>query len=725
VSYASKDKARVLPIVARLRALGLTVFIDEVQIDGAGVDQTPRVIGKSQAILFFASGASYQSSQTIMELALARRKQKGIVPVFLDEVETPDAFASFLPEQQVRLRALGEFDPLPEIFKKLQESGVQPQPPSAPAFVEAPEPAGADIPINRVAFSVFAPPAVRPQSSFVLSVWAILHESDRSVDAEVPRRQREEMLRRASAGGKLVETGTRGPILIPASSDLTLTIDVPGFEIAEPVDTLLWEGEIANVSFVVRAPDLAPGTYPGTVRVLRYGLLLTRVVFAIEVANGVPAEPPAPIVVRTEQRNVRSAFASYASDDRADVLARVQGIRAAGIDVFIDVLALRAGDRWEIELERAIDERDVFYLFWSAAARSSEWVDREWRMALGARGPDFIWPVPLADPRDVPPPPELAHKHFNDELLPHIEGEWRRHATAQPVAFLSASAPAFIGAAPLVPYLIERQQQAHEVMDAFSLHSQSYPRRPLVFFVHANPDQALDEYVERFQQHELPKVLGHMRSEGYRDIIRRVDLRWPDGDWGSNPTRTFEHLKADLLNQFNLTSSDWPLGLAAELLKAHAVPLICYQLAWEDWDDRKLRTLKAWVREWAAMPDLPPGSPIVVVFAIQQNRASKGARFPFVRRAKSPIIEIARFGELTSKDLLVIPLTELGNVYMADVDDWIRSVVKPRDPAKMVKRFREVLDDPALFGPEGISMTRFVDLMHRTGALDMLTTWEP
>lgn len=260
-------------------------------------------------------------------------------------------------------------------------------------------------PIDRVGFSVFAPAAVPPRSSFVLSVWASLQEPNRASEPDNPRRnQREEMLRRASAGGRLIEAGTRAPVQIPTSSDLALAVELNGFDIPEPVDVLTWEGEIANVSFVVTAGDLVPGSYPGTVRVSRLGLLVTRVVFEIIVGVGVVDRP---VQLGVGQRNIRSAFASYASDDREAVLGRVQGMRATGIDVFLDVLTLRAASDWEAALRRAIAERDVLYLFWSPAALASPWVEREWRMALEEKGLDFIWPVPLADPRDAPPPDEL------------------------------------------------------------------------------------------------------------------------------------------------------------------------------------------------------------------------------------------------------------------------------------------------------------------------------
>jgi hypothetical protein len=66
--------------------------------------------------------------------------------------------------------------------------------------------------------------------------------------------------------------------------------------------------------------------------------------------------------------------------------------------------------------------RDVFYLFWSRAARASEWVEKEWRHALQARGLDFIDPAPLTPADQAPPPSDLASLHFNDpiRLYKHI-----------------------------------------------------------------------------------------------------------------------------------------------------------------------------------------------------------------------------------------------------------------------------------------------------------------
>jgi len=99
--------------------------------------------------------------------------------------------------------------------------------------------------------------------------------------------------------------------------------------------------------------------------------------------------------------------------DRREVMARVQSLRiATKMDVFLDCLSIRPGEKWKETLREEISRRDVFWLFWSRHALSSEWVDWEWRTALAEKTLDGIQPHPL-EPADLaPPPPELADLQF-------------------------------------------------------------------------------------------------------------------------------------------------------------------------------------------------------------------------------------------------------------------------------------------------------------------------
>jgi tetratricopeptide (TPR) repeat protein len=109
-------------------------------------------------------------------------------------------------------------------------------------------------------------------------------------------------------------------------------------------------------------------------------------------------------------------FVSYSRRDR-EVTEKYKVAQVAlGNDTFIDVDNLRAGEDWRAALARAIDQADVFQLFWSFNSASSEHCRYEWMYALQVRCPDghcegFIRPVfwqkPMPDP-----PPELKDLNF-------------------------------------------------------------------------------------------------------------------------------------------------------------------------------------------------------------------------------------------------------------------------------------------------------------------------
>ena len=164
------------------------------------------------------------------------------------------------------------------------------------------------------------------------------------------------------------------------------------------------------------------GELPGAATIFVGGMLIADVRFVV----AVQAESEAVDALAAGERHYRSAFASYAHEDRDAVLARIQGMRkvAHDLDVFLDVARLRSGQHWQAALKEEILRRDVMYLFWSKAASQSKWVNWEWRCALRERGIDFIDPCPLAPPDVVPPPKRLADKlHFNDWELKYMDGQ--------------------------------------------------------------------------------------------------------------------------------------------------------------------------------------------------------------------------------------------------------------------------------------------------------------
>jgi hypothetical protein len=207
-------------------------------------------------------------------------------------------------------------------------------------------------------------------------------------------------------------------IAIERNSQLTFELLLPGLAIDTPVQSLTWRGQPASVEFGVAIPASLPRpTVIGTVIVSQNSVPLGQLKFKLAV--GQPTQEAVPM--GHAARRFRKAFVSYSSKDRLEVLKRVQALLLADIEVFQDVLNLEPGDRWEQQLYRQIAGADVFFLFWSNAAKESKWVIKEALYALECQGgkedqPPEIIPVILEGPPTIPPPPELSHLHFQDRL---------------------------------------------------------------------------------------------------------------------------------------------------------------------------------------------------------------------------------------------------------------------------------------------------------------------
>ncbi|HWH76843.1 MAG TPA: toll/interleukin-1 receptor domain-containing protein [Candidatus Binatus sp.] len=93
------------------------------------------------------------------------------------------------------------------------------------------------------------------------------------------------------------------------------------------------------------------------------------------------------------------AFLSYCRDDETRVLAVQQALEQRGIAVWRDVGQIKAGDPWIKNIENGLRQSRCMVLFNSQPALQSEWVQREWNVALTLNM--RIIPVRL-DAADVP-----------------------------------------------------------------------------------------------------------------------------------------------------------------------------------------------------------------------------------------------------------------------------------------------------------------------------------
>lgn len=251
-------------------------------------------------------------------------------------------------------------------------------------------------------FSVVAPGYVAPCEAFVIEVF--VHAKEEL--ASIPNWSAMPYGRRFTAG----------PRKLASSTEVEVTVEVPGIFIERPVGTLHWDGALGMLQVPCKMPlDAMELAYTGRAVFRVASITIAEANFLITLG---PTNTRKTNIV-THKKWVRSAFASYASSDRERMLARVQGMQkiAPFIDVFIDVLSLRSGDRWMEVVRDEIRARDVLFLFWSHAASQSHYVDVEWRTALAEHGLDGVDPVPLESPKLAPPPEELRALHFHDWTL--------------------------------------------------------------------------------------------------------------------------------------------------------------------------------------------------------------------------------------------------------------------------------------------------------------------
>ena len=294
----------------------------------------------------------------------------------------------------------GLFSKLGSIFEgKSSES-------SAPAPAAKPVPAPATV--DDVQFRGTAPETIRPGEYFPVKI--MMYRED---DYQRADRESAAVADRTKSASSSVFQATRG-------QQFRITLQSPDIQLDCETQQLRWNGKFAAADFEVYLPenyDRRQLRLRG--RVYSDNAVLTDLKLILQIG----AEQPQSVVC--EKVRLRSAFISYASADRAKVVARIQGIQLAcpDMDLFFDAESLRRGEHWESRLYQEIAQRDLFYLFWSQNAAASDWVQKELRYAMAQKTADYIEPIPLEGPESCPPPQCLMDKHFNDWTLRYLNNQ--------------------------------------------------------------------------------------------------------------------------------------------------------------------------------------------------------------------------------------------------------------------------------------------------------------
>ena len=261
---------------------------------------------------------------------------------------------------------------------------------------------------DRVCMGASVPAKAAPGSEFVARFLAYRRE-----DAEQVR----DLLLKSE--GDIDRRRSLGAHVLGLVSGTTVEVQIQTGPAIQPVAgsstrrQMVWTGEPLVEEFELRVAD-SPGVNSAVVRyvVSLEGIVLRQL--SLEIQIGLSETGRGRDQVSTAAFP-RSAFASYASNNRDRVLDRVMAMRTlCGIDVFVDCLDICPGRPWQPELERQILQRDLFILFWSTAAAKSRWVRWEYERACIAKPAESLQIQPLEN--GIKPPRALRHLHFADPL---------------------------------------------------------------------------------------------------------------------------------------------------------------------------------------------------------------------------------------------------------------------------------------------------------------------
>jgi hypothetical protein len=265
---------------------------------------------------------------------------------------------------------------------------------------------------ERVHFTVYHPQAVSRERTSRLLAYAHIAEAASSIQAHagaILENLREVYKRQSGLATVDIQQG----------ASITVAPYLPNCRFEPRIATFRWLEEWHCVSFALGMERDAPsGNVDGSVDffvgpVLVASVRITVYCSATPAASGLVAVP-----LSTTPYN--SIFVSYSHRDSKIVDGLQQAYRVLGMKYLRDVDELRSGEDWSAALCGFIEKADIFQLCWSRSAKSSAYVEREWRYASALHRPFFIRPVYWEKPMPSPPV-ELKDLHFAQlRLQDHI-----------------------------------------------------------------------------------------------------------------------------------------------------------------------------------------------------------------------------------------------------------------------------------------------------------------
>lgn len=223
---------------------------------------------------------------------------------------------------------------------------------------------------DNVYSSVFAPAEIKRRSHFVVQVYLHLIE------------ETEKVMSFAIESDKNAERRDYIPLLnkLKRNDKVGIELNIYGDKIMYNArKCLVWQGSFTKCSFDYFVPNsLEVEELSCEINLFVNGNIVGDMRFLTAIVDYQPTMLNPQVITRTFNK----IFISYAHQDIEQVKHIALAYKAQGADYFFDRDKLAAGDIYEEEIFRYIDNADLFILCWSANAARSEYVSKEMAHAL-------------------------------------------------------------------------------------------------------------------------------------------------------------------------------------------------------------------------------------------------------------------------------------------------------------------------------------------------------
>lgn len=252
-----------------------------------------------------------------------------------------------------------------------------------------------DICLTKAKSAVYAPSEVNRGDSVIIQVYVYTQNDEEKVSEIAAEIDNNATRRNYIPLSSMIKRGDKIRLAFRCYSR--------SIELEETSSEGIWTNDLFKHEFVVYVPeDYNRSNFICSVNLFINDIPVGDMKFKINVVDYEPRKLWAEI----KSNRYKKSFISYSHADAEKIRFLAEGFKIQGIDYFFDEHSLRTGDNYPKEIDDYISSCDVFVLCWSENAKASDWVRREYNMALQRYDKESdklkIYPISIVPKADLP-----------------------------------------------------------------------------------------------------------------------------------------------------------------------------------------------------------------------------------------------------------------------------------------------------------------------------------